>query len=232
MNSSGPFQSHHNTNASAMLLALLFPSNFLDPIIYHSPSQQRGIFFFSKPLLHPPRHPPQIPINLPGRLPQNQTDHGLPRDPDIPIPAQNMHLAIRQHHPRPGRILNRKLGLPILPRDAANRPPQMLALKRLDVFDLEAFDIELIQPQEGDGIVDVEAEAEGPEEVFAFLERVGCGWVVARGAELDGAGFGVHAHLEVEVFDQGRVDFGPGVFEGGHAVGGDGDFAVLDSSCG
>ncbi len=111
-----------------------------------------------------------------------------------------MHLAIRQHHPRPRRILNRKLGLPILPRYPPDRPPQMLSLQRLDVLDLEGLDVEVIQPQEGDGIVDVEAQREGFEEVFALLEGVWAGGV-AGGAELDGAGFGVHAHLEVEVLD-------------------------------
>jgi hypothetical protein len=139
-----------------------------------------------------------------------------------------MHLTIRQHHPRARRILNRELGLPVLSRDPADRPPQMLALQRLDVLDLERLDVEVVEPEQGDGIVDVEAQREGPQEVFAFLEGVGAGGV-ARGAKLDGAGFRVHPYLQVEVLDQRGVDLRPGVLEGCHAVRWDGDFAGLDS---
>lgn len=76
----------------------------------------------------------------------------------------------------------------------------MFTLQSFDVFDLEGFDVEVVEAEEGDGVVDVEAQCEGADEVFAFLERCG-GWRGGVGgcAEFDGFGADVHADLEVEV---------------------------------
>lgn len=111
-----------------------------------------------------------------------------------------MDLAVREHDPRLARVLDRKLGLAVFPRYPPDRPAQMLAVQRLHVFDLEGLDVEIVEPQQGDGVVDVEAEREGADEVLAFLQRVGRGCVAGR-AHLDGLGLDVHAHLEFEVLD-------------------------------
>ena len=57
----------------------------------------------------------------------------------------------------------------------------------------------------------------------------GGGWV-GGDAQFDGFLSDVHAYLEVEVGDEGRVDFGPGLFERGEAVRWDGDLAVGEFS--
>ena len=123
-----------------------------------------------------------------------------------------MHLALRQHDPRPRRVLDCKLGLAVLPRDPPDRARQVVPVQaRLDVADRERLDVQVVQAQQRDGVVDVEAEAEGAQEVFALLERGGAvgggGGGVARGAQFDGFGGEVHAHLELEMFHQGWVDF-------------------------
>lgn len=137
---------------------------------------------------------------------------------------QDGNLAISKHDPRPTGILNRKLGLSVLTGDTADGAAEMFAGERLDVLDLEGLDVELGDPDQGHGVVDVEAHGEGVDEVDAGLEAGGRLGVLG-GAELDAFGFGVHADLELEVLHQGDVDLGPGGLEGGHAVRGDGDFA-------
>ena len=131
----------------------------------------------SKPFLHPPRHRPQIPIDFTRRRPQYQADNRLPRDMNVLESAQDMYLAVRQHDPRPARILNREAGLAVVARDPADRAREVLAVQRLHVADLKGLDVEIVEPEEGDGVVDVEAEAYRAEEVVALLEGFGGGVV-------------------------------------------------------
>ena len=94
---------------------------------------------------------------------------------DVLEAAEDVNLAVREHDARPARILNRKLGLPGLAGDPADGAREVLAVQRLDVADLKGLDVEVVEPEEGDGVVDVEAERDGAEEVVALLEGFGRG---------------------------------------------------------
>ena len=98
-------------------------------------------------------------------------------------PAQDVYLAVRQHDPRLARVLNRKLGLPVVARDPADCAREVLAVQRLHVTNLKGLDVEVVEPEEGDGVVDVEAEAYRAQKVVALLKSfswgvVGCAGVV------------------------------------------------------
>lgn len=91
----------------------------------------------------------------------------------------------------------------------------------------EARTVEVVETQQGNGVVDVEAEGEGADKVLALLQGAVVEGVLG-GAELDGLAARVHADLELEVVDEGRVDVDPVGLERGEAVRRDGDLACLD----
>ena len=84
----------------------------------------------------------------------------------------------------------------------------MIPAERLHVFDLERLDVQVVEPQQGNGIVDIEAIHESLEEVDTALDSLGVGGVLA-GAHFNGFALNVHAQLELKVFDEGRVDARP-----------------------
>lgn len=71
-------------------------------------------------LLHPAGDLSQIAIHLAWRATQDKADNSLLGDVDVLKAAQDMDLAIGQHHARLTRVLNRKLGLSVFPCDTAN----------------------------------------------------------------------------------------------------------------
>lgn len=86
----------------------------------------QDVFTFHHPLeslLHPARHLSQIAIHLAWRATQDKTDNSLLGNMDILKAAQDMNLAIGQHHARLTRILNRKLGFSIFACDTSNCSP-------------------------------------------------------------------------------------------------------------
>lgn len=93
---------------------------------------------------------------------------------------------------------------------------------------LKGLNVEVVHAQQGDGVVDVEAQGEGAHKVGALLDRAVVGGGLG-GAQLDGLALHVHAALQLEVLDQRRVDLGPRGLERRHAVGRDGHLAVLDA---
>lgn len=92
-------------------------------------------------------------------------------------PAEDVYLAVSEHDARPAGILNRKLGLAVVAGDPADGAREVLAVQRLDVADLKRLDVQVVEPEEGDGVVDVEAEADGAQEVVALLQGFGRGVV-------------------------------------------------------
>lgn len=84
-----------------------------------------------------------------------------------------MHLAIRQHHSGTTCILNGEFRLAVFPGYSSYGAAEMVAGQRLDVLDLKGLDVQVVESQEGDGVVGVEAEGEGAQEVFATLEGGG-----------------------------------------------------------
>lgn len=141
-----------------------------------------------------------------------------------------MDLGIGEHDPGTGGILDGELSLAVLAGDAADGAGEVVAGEGLDVLDLEGLDVEVVEAEEGDGVVDVEAEGEGAHEVLALLQGAGVGGVLG-GAQLDAPVLHVHAHLQLQVLDEGRVDLGPRALERREAVRGDRHFARLDVGC-
>ena len=86
---------------------------------------------------------------------------------------------------------------------------QVVARQRLDVLDLERLDIQVVEPQQGNGVLDIEAQRKGAHKVLALLQGACVGSVLAR-TELYALVLEVHPNLQLEVLDQGRVDFWPG----------------------
>lgn len=179
-----------------------------------------------KSLLLPGRHRPKVAIHLSWRASQNQAHHRLARHADIMEAAEDVNLLVCQHHSSLCRILDGKLCLSVFTGDTADRASKMLSLQRLHVLDLKALDIQIVEPQQRDRIVDIEAEGKGADKVGALLQRSRVDRLLRR-PHLDGLVFGVHAHLEEKVFHKWRVDLGPAVLERSEAVGRDGDFAAF-----
>lgn len=222
-------------------------------VVVNSPTQHER----SEPLLHACRDRPQAVVDLSWRLSENQADDGLPGDSRVLEGPKNVDLGVGEHYSRPRRILDGVPGLAVLASDTADGAGEMVTLKCLDVlekggslmsvsdngcrvgewqeeggmatyFNLERLNVEIIHPEQGDSVVDVEAQGKGTHEVGALLDRaVICGDL--GGAQLDALALHVHAALELEVLDQRRVDLGPRGLERRHAVGRDGDLAVLDA---
>lgn len=74
--------------------------------------------------------------------------------------------------------------------------------------------VQIVETEQGDGVVDVEPESERADKVLALLESA----VVDSG--FGGTHFNrlparVHANLELEGVDEGRVNLGPVVLEAG-----------------
>ena len=84
-----------------------------------------------------------------------------------------MHSRIGHHNPTPCRVLNCEPRLTVLPSHSPNCTAEMVPAQEFDVGDLERLDIEVIESEEGDRILDFEAEAVGGYEVGAFLEGAG-----------------------------------------------------------
>ena len=89
-------------------------------------------------------------------------------------------------------------------------------------------DIKVVKPQQRNRVIDVKPADESGQEVHAALDGLGVRRVLAR-PQLDGLALHVHAHLQLEVLHERRVDTGPLRLEGRHAVRRDADLAVLDA---
>jgi hypothetical protein len=100
----------------------------------------------------------------------------------------------------------------------------MLALKRLDILDLESLDVQIIQTQQSNSVVQIETQAESVDEICTLLQSTS---VIGESAcaELDILVLCVDSALQLEVLNQRRVNFGPCVLQRSPAVGWYGDFA-------
>lgn len=88
------------------------------------------------------------------------------------------------------------------------------------------LNVEIIQPQQRNRIIDIKPESKRPHKIGSLLNRARVGRHFGR-PQLDSLALHVHAALQLEVLDQRRVDLGPGGLEGRHAMGRNGDLAVL-----
>ncbi len=130
-----------------------------------------------EPLLHSRADGTQVRIHLAGRRTEDQGDDGVARNLDVLHRAEDVDVAVStsvrdlsarpppvasslQQHARIGqddtratRILNRKLGLAVLPCDAADRAREMVPVQRLDVLDLERVEVEVLQTEDREGVL-------------------------------------------------------------------------------
>ena len=72
-----------------------------------------------------------------------------------------MDLAVGQHDPGLGDVLDGKFSPPALPRQAPNSSGQVVALQSLHVLDLETVDEQVVQPDDGQGVLHLEPADEG-----------------------------------------------------------------------
>lgn len=88
-------------------------------------------------------------------------------------------------------------------------------------------DIQIIQPQQRNRIIHIKPKRQGAQEILALLQRPRIGRD-PRVAQLDRLVLDVHAHLQLQVLAQRRVDLRPGRLDRAEAVRRDGDFAGFD----
>src|SRR4051812_25050231 len=114
-----------------------------------------------EPLLHPGGNGAKVAVNLSRRRTKNQADDGLSGDVDVLETAENVDFGVGKHDPGPAGVLDGELCLAVLAGDTANGTTHVLALQGLDILDLESLNVQVIQTQQGDGIVHVKAQTEG-----------------------------------------------------------------------
>jgi hypothetical protein len=118
---------------------------------------------------------------LTWRRTQDQRDDGVPGDLDVLYRSKDMHMPdpaestsnklytsalafrfsdtrmvdprIGQDDPRPARVLDRKLGLAVLPSDTTDRSGQVVPVQCLYVLDLERVEVEVLETKDGDGVL-------------------------------------------------------------------------------
>jgi len=90
-------------------------------------------------------------VSLRARSGCHQTIH--------PSPPCSLHSRISEDDPRPARILDRKLGLAVLPCDTPDRSGQVIPVQRLDVLDLERIEVQIFQTEDGDGVLSMSLRA-------------------------------------------------------------------------
>ena len=100
-----------------------------------------------------------------------------------------------------------------------------------DILNLECLDVKVVQSQQSDGIVHLEAKGKRLDKVLALLQRPRVDGVLRR-AQLHRLALNVHPALQLEVLDEWRVDGRPRLLEGCHSVRRDGDLASFHSSHG
>ena len=143
--------------------------------------------------------------------------------------AEDVNFCLRDHDPRPRRILNGELRLAFLTADTTDTARQVIAMQCLDILDLEGLEVEVIQTQHGHAILQVKAEHEALEEVGSLLD--GSDVLRCRSRpQLHHLTLGVHSDLELHMFNQCLQNTVPVLSEWCEAVPGDGDFSILATS--
>ena len=113
-----------------------------------------------------------------------------------------MNFGLSDHNPRPGCILYSILSLSLLTTDTADTSLLMVTVKRLHIFDLKCLHVEVIQPQNGNRILNLKSQHEGFQEICGLLDGSDVLGEVA-GPELHSSPLGVHSHLQLHVLNQG-----------------------------
>lgn len=142
-----------------------------------------------------------------------------------------MNLRLRNHNPRPRRVLNSEFRLPSFPAQPPNRSRQVLPSQRLHILDLERLHVQLIHPQHRHGVDHVESEREGVHEVGALLQVADVGGVSSC-LELNPARLEIHPDIDLHLLVDRSVDFEPRFLQRSVPVRRDVDFAELDLSVG
>ena len=66
-----------------------------------------------------------------------------------------MDLAVGQHYPGLGHVLDGKFSSPSFPCQSPDSSSQVIPLQSLHVLDLEAVDEQVVQPDDGQGVLNL-----------------------------------------------------------------------------
>jgi hypothetical protein len=107
----------------------------------------------------------------------------------------------------------------------------MLALKRLDILDLESLNVQIVQTQQSNSVVQIETQTESMDKVCTLLQSSS---VIGESAcaQLDVLVLGVDSALQLQVLDQRRVNLRPCVLQRSPAVRRYSDFAGFGADVG
>lgn len=111
-----------------------------------------------EPLLLPSSNAGEAAIDLSRRASKNEVADRVPRNLDAAECAQDMDLLVREDDSRLADVLNREPRLAVLACDAADGAAEMVPRERLDVLDLERFDVQLLHAKDRDGVFGAEPE--------------------------------------------------------------------------
>ena len=109
----------------------------------------------------PRGHRSQCSVHFAGRRAQYEVTQSSPGDGDVLVGAEDVDLAVGQHYPGLGDVLDGKFSPPTLPRQSPNRSGQGVALQSRHVLDLETVDEQVVQSDDGQGVLHLEPADEG-----------------------------------------------------------------------
>lgn len=125
-----------------------------------------------------------------------------------------MDPGVSNHDTRLGHVLDGELGATALAGQTADRPVLVVALQRLHVLDLERLDEQVLESQQRQRILDVEAEQESAHKVGRLLQ-IGDVRRFRANADFHLVDLHVEADLQLQVLDDGRKDLQPVFFQRG-----------------
>ena len=106
-------------------------------------------------------HRSQCSVDFAGRRAQYEVTQSTPGDGNVLVGAEDVDLAVGQHYPGLGDVLDGKFSSPSLPRQSSYGSSQVISLQSLHVLDLEAVYEQVVQSDDGQGVLHLEPADEG-----------------------------------------------------------------------
>lgn len=150
----------------------------------------------------------EIAVDFGWRCAHDQVTDRRPGESNVLVRAHQMDLRVGQHDSGFRHVLDGVLRFAVLASNSADRSGQVRTFQRLYVVYFERLQEQLVQSEQGQRIVDGEAQHERLHEVGRLLYRVERGGLLAF-LDLDRSGFGVEANLQFEVFNDRREELHP-----------------------
>ena len=102
------------------------------------------------------RHCPQCAVHFAGRRAEDEVTQRPSGDGDVLVGAEDVDLAVGQHYPGLGDVLDGKFCSASLPRQSPDGSSQVVSLQCLHVLDLEAVYEQVVQSDDGQGVLHLE----------------------------------------------------------------------------